>query len=232
MAAYNRLITDESGDAQYPVTNSDVVFIQETQSDGTIKQQTLTAKLKSMETSFQDGVDTIVAKLKSLGITPDATTPAGIAAAIEKMYADRLEQGHNDVIADPGAYGLITEEEYKAYGEEQYNKGVSYADNRVNTESASYGKGKTDGAAEGIKSLKASAQTGGQSIYQGNTVGAVWGEVKGTIYAFANIENGVLTVYTSGSVEGVGQRWDTDDWTDVARASATVGKSGSTTFAS
>lgn len=233
--AYIQSLQNKDGADVYPVTVADAVYVQA--SDGsTITQTNLSAKLTEMEKNFTDGCNTIVSALTELGVTPEATTPAGIAAAIKKLYSDRytsgVEQGHKDVIADPGGYGLITKTDYDNYGEEQYNKGVSYADSRVNTESASYVKGKTDGAAEGIKGLTASAQTGGQSIYQSNTVGAVWGEVKGEIYAYANIENGVLTVYTSGNVEGIGQRWEDDGWTDIAKASATVSKRGSTTFAS
>lgn len=217
MAAYNRLITDESGDAQYPVTNSDVVFIQETQSDGTIKQQTLTAKLKSMETSFQDGVDTIVAKLKSLGITPDATTPAGIAAAIEKMYSDRydsgVEKGHTDVIADPGAYGLITEEEYKAYGEEQYNKGVSYADNRVNTESASY----VTGTAYGKKTAKASISFSRSNTNQYTDSYGSWVKATGYGALSVTLADGKLSAGLSGY--GSGEIVGNDDQNHTATAS-------------
>lgn len=227
MAAYNRLITDESGDAQYPVTNSDVVFIQETQSDGTIKQQTLTAKLKSMETSFQDGVDTIVAKLKSLGITPDATTPAGIAAAIEKMYADRLEQGHNDVVADPGAYGLITEEEYKAYGEAQYNKGVSYADSRVNTNSASYTEGHSVGITDGIMSLNKSVTVSMPTRYGSRDGGSTKADVNVSGTADAIIANGKLYLSANASATGTAAHWVDGSLADVTTTNATTGSSNS-----
>lgn len=153
--AYIQSLQNKDGADVYPVTVADAVYVQK--SDGsTVTQTKLSAKLTEMEKNFTDGCNTIVSALTELGVTPEATTPTGIAAAIKKLYSDRytsgVEQGHKDVIADPGGYGLITKTDYDNYGKEQYNAGITFADSRVNTESASY----VTGTAYGKKTAKAS----------------------------------------------------------------------------
>lgn len=86
MASYIQSLKNQDGDNVYPVTVADGVYLQETQSDGTIQQQTLTQKFAAMTKSFQDGVNTIVAKITSLGVTPKETTPEGVAEAVDSLY--------------------------------------------------------------------------------------------------------------------------------------------------
>ena len=75
--------------------------------------------IESMKTSFQDGVDTLYNKCVSLGVTPTAKTPTAIADAMQTIYTNR------------------------------YNAGVTYADGRTNTSSASYTAGYNAGKAAG-----------------------------------------------------------------------------------
>lgn len=198
--AYIQSLQNRDGDSVYPVTTGDAVYLQKTDSDGVITQQTLTKKLESMETSFQDGVDTIVAALTELGVTPESTTPAGIAVAIKAMYSARydagVEQGHKDVIADPGAYGLITQDEYDAYGVEKYDAGIKYADSRVNTSSASYTQGYSDGKlGASISASMASQVTATATI----DTGGYYAQARGYIQKMdIALSDGVLTL--SGNV--------------------------------
>lgn len=196
MAQINALTTRD-GDERYPVTVADAVIVK----DGDTNK-TLTTKLTEMTTSFQDGVDTLVATLKELGVTPGSTTPAGIAAAIKTIYTDRynagVSKGHADVIADPGAYGLITQSAYNAYGTKRYNEGVAYADGRVNTSSASYKSGYSDGNTAGYNT--------GVSKINGKSTGEFrfflygWTEYGGmqsaqeTVNYVASYSNGVITL--------------------------------------
>lgn len=96
-SAYIRELLDFDNNKTYPVTVGEAVYIQETQSDGTKTQQTLADKLKAMAASFQAGVDTIVAKLKSLGVTPASSTPDGIASAIGNLYNNQYSAGQQSV---------------------------------------------------------------------------------------------------------------------------------------
>lgn len=220
MAAYNRLMVDENGDAQYPITTTDCVFLQKTGDNGTITQQKLTDKLSEMETSFQDGVDTIVAALTELGVTPESTTPAGIAAAIKKMYTDRydsgVEQGHQDVIADPGAFGLITEDEYKKYGEVRYNAGITYADSRVNEESKSYTTGVADGKIGATSTVSATISVPNTDFYGDNA----WCRAAGRGRATATLANGnlKLTVYCRAFAEAYDISGTTEEYSTTNNA--------------
>lgn len=74
----------------------------------------LKRSLDSLTQSFRDGCKMIVDRLTALGYGPAAPQgPEQIVAAINIMYSDRYNvgriQGRNDVIADPGAYGISTE---------------------------------------------------------------------------------------------------------------------------
>jgi hypothetical protein len=80
--------------------------------------ETVNSTISEMKTSFQDGCNTLVSKLTELGVTPASSSPTDIAAAIEQLYSDR------------------------------YNAGVTAADARVNTSSASYTSGRTQGATD------------------------------------------------------------------------------------
>ena len=56
-----------------------------------------------MKKSFQDGVDSLYNKLVSLGFTPDNKTPQAIINAIQKVYSDRYNSGYNQGIVDADA---------------------------------------------------------------------------------------------------------------------------------
>lgn len=71
----------------------------------------LKRSLDSLTQSFLDGCKMIVDRLTALGYGPASPQgPEQIVAAINIMYDDRYNvgriQGRNDVIADPGAYGI------------------------------------------------------------------------------------------------------------------------------
>lgn len=209
------------GDDVYPVTKADAVYLQETSSDGTTTQQKLSDKIEAMTSSFTAGCNTIVAALTELGVTPEATTPEGIAAAIQQMYTDRydagVEQGHNDVIADPGAYGLITQEAYDKHGEEEFLAGVEYADGRVNKESASftagfddadieiehYGGG--DGDGDGINYYSGWYYSGnGGNKVQINGLGTEWILGK-NLLPYVSQCNGISLIWSSVASDSDGQ---------------------------
>lgn len=153
--AYIQSINDRDGNSVYPVTVSDAVYFVNKDEKGTVTQQTLTDKISKMQSSFQDGVDTIVARLTALGVTPEASTPEGIAAAIEKMYTDR------------------------------YNDGVTYADNRVNTNSANYKGGYTAGQDSVTVTCTMSGRTATAKTSTGKTAtaSAALGTNSGTLTA-------------------------------------------------
>lgn len=220
--AYIQSLQNKDGDDVYPVTVGDAVYIQTTSGD-TVTQTKLSSKLKEMETNFTDGCSTIVSALTELGVTPEATTPAGIAAAIKKMYEDRynsgVEQGHKDVVADPAAYGLITEEKYNAYGEAQYNAGIAFADSRVNTSSASYSEGKEAGISYAISNLNGTSfgtvttSADGENDYSGVRV-----RYACSASVTPTISNGTisLTLRVWGTIYG--DDWDSG-WTQDVSAS-------------
>ncbi len=139
--AYVQKLMDKEGNEIYPITTASAVYVQTT-SGTTTSQQKLSDALSEMKTSFQDGCDTLVSKLTALGVTPASSSPADIAAAIDTLYANRysagVEQGHADVIADPGTYGLITEEAYESYGTTRYNAGYEAGKSAVTSSPNSY----------------------------------------------------------------------------------------------
>lgn len=49
--------------------------------------------ITSLKTSFQAGCDTLYNKCISCGVTPAASTPAGIASAIQSIYANSIQTG-------------------------------------------------------------------------------------------------------------------------------------------
>lgn len=129
-SAYRQKLMDKEGNDVYPITTADAVFVQ-TSSGGTYSQKTLATKLSEMESSFQAGCNTLVNKLKSLGVTPASSSPSDIAAAM-----DTLKNNY-------------------------YNAGVSAADSRVNTSSASYSRGVSD--ADGRVNGNSASYTAGRS---------------------------------------------------------------------
>ena len=227
--AYIQSLQDKEGNAVYPITTADAVYLQEKDQDGTIKQQTVSAKLKSMETSFQAGVEALVSRLTDLGFAPENSTPDGVAAAIQKMYEDRYNsgraQGQADVKADPGAYGLITTEQYNTYGDQRYNAGVADADARVNGSSASYKAGYNAGVPAGKNAAYAQVST--SCSWSGDNKGdyGTRAATSGSASATATLQNGRLTIAISGQSSGTGWRWINSDWKDQISTSGSGNKS-------
>lgn len=220
--AYIQSLQNKEGVDVYPVTVGDAVYIQ-TSDGSTVTQKKLTAalseidtKMSEMETNFTDGCNTIVSALKELGVTPSATTPEGIVTAIKEMYANRYSLGFSngaaDVVADPAKYGLITEDEYEAYGTEQYNKGVS------------------DGTTEGIKNLSVSSVTtscsGSCDADSGSRL-----EMSSNASATAYIRSGRLYVSVNMSASGTASHWDSGSWTQKVSDGYSKSNSTSTAFA-
>lgn len=234
--AYIQGLVDKEGNSIYPPTVASAVYVQ-TKSGTTTSQQKLSDKLSDidstvtdMKTSFQDGVDTLVNKLKELGITPSENSPSGIAAAIQTLsetyynigytaanetvtttsasYTAGVTQGHNDVIASPGDYGLITESDLEAYGTEKYNSG--------------YAAGKV--AVNGSVSSTASWSGSVEGEWQGVKAGT-----DGSVTATASISNGKLSVSLSGSSTGHAWLWDSgsNDWINRVDSSKSYSNSGS-----
>lgn len=228
MSSYIQSLQNRDGDDIYPVTCGDAVFIQETEGS-TIKQTKLSDKLTEMETSFTAGCNTIVAALTELGVTPEATTPEGIAAAIKQMYSDRynagVEQGHKDVIADPGSYGLITQDEYDQYGVDQYQAGITYADGRVNTSSSSY----TSGYSAGKTAVNGTVST--TASYSGTADDGSRIQIKGNATATATIKNGVLTASVSLYGWGQADHYSGGSWAHPCSLDKSTSNSGNKTVA-
>lgn len=80
--------------------------------------ETINTTIADMKQSFTDGCNTLVNKLKELGVTPTSNSPSDIAAAIETLATNK------------------------------YNQGVEAADARVNTSSASYTSGRSQGQSD------------------------------------------------------------------------------------
>lgn len=204
--AYIQGLVDKEGNSIYPPTVAQAVYVQ-TKDGTTQKQQKLSDKLAEMDStvtdmksSFTDGVDTLVSKLKELGITPSENSPSGIAQAMQDLadtyynsgyktanetvtttsasYIAGVTQGHNDVISNPGDYGLITEDDLETYGTEKYNAG--------------YAAGKT--AVNGTVSCSASLGLDKEDV------GAAEGHTSGTVTATATISNGKLSISTGGTL--------------------------------
>ena len=60
----------------------------------------LNDKITSMQSSFQDGVDTLYNKCKSCGSTPSNKTPTAISNSIQSIYTNRYNNGRTQGIRD------------------------------------------------------------------------------------------------------------------------------------
>lgn len=88
--------------------------------------------LSSSLASFQNGVDSIVAKCTSCGSTPTENTPSGINTAIQTIYTDRYNLGYSK--------GDKKHSVYVALGlAEGVAKAVLYVDGTKKTEVSNYG---------------------------------------------------------------------------------------------
>ena len=60
----------------------------------------LNDKITSLQSSFQDGVDTLYNKCKSCGSTPSNSTPTAISNSIQSIYTNRYNNGRTQGIRD------------------------------------------------------------------------------------------------------------------------------------
>ena len=97
-----------------------------------IKLQPLNDETKSIKQSFQDGCNTLVSKCTELGVTPVSNSPSDISNAIQTIannqwsagntngwsaghtagYNEGRTQGQQDVISNPGGFGIATRSGY------------------------------------------------------------------------------------------------------------------------
>lgn len=250
--AYIQKLMDKEGNDIYPITTASAVFVQ-TKDGDVVSQQTLSAKLSSMESSFQAGCDALVNKLKELGVTPASSSPTDIAAAMDTLatnkynagvsaadarvnkssksysqgvtdadaransssanwkdgynngYSAGRAQGQADVKANPGGYGLITQDAYNNYGTTCYNNGVAAGKNAVNgSVTASCNWSKDEEGGDGTRAA-----------------------TSGSASATASISNGKLSISVSGSSSGTAWRWIGDSWTSQKSCSSSSGGSNS-----
>ena len=62
-----------------------------------VQNKAVQAKIASLQSSFQDGCDTLYNKCVSCGVTPSAKTPAAIAAAIQLIQSNGVTAGKNSI---------------------------------------------------------------------------------------------------------------------------------------
>lgn len=244
--AYIQELADKDGNKVYPVTKAEAVYM----ADNTT---TLDKQIESMQQSFQDGVDTLVNKLKSLGVTPEENSPAGIAAAIDVLAQNKFNDGVAS-IKIPATVSIATN---GGAGQENYDIADGYYTEAVVDQSGAYNAGRLQGR-EDVK-----ANPNGYGFYTGEQYNA-FGEskfnegkaaVKGSVSASCNwsndnqsdvgtraatsgsasatatIENGKLTVSVSGSSSGTAWRWIGDGWQDQSSTSANGNRSNASQVA-
>lgn len=66
----------------------------------------LNSNIVSLQNSFQDGCDTIMAACTTLGVTPSSNSPEDIVTAIQQIYDAAIIVGQNNVINNPSSYGV------------------------------------------------------------------------------------------------------------------------------
>ena len=158
--AYIQDLTDKDGNKVYPITKAEAVYM----ADNTT---TLDKQIENMQQSFQDGVDTLVNKLKSLGVTPEENSPAGIAAAIEVLAQNKFNDGVASVKI-PATVSITTN---GGAGQENYDIADGYYTEAVVDQSGAYNAGRLQGR-EDVK-----ANPNGYGFYTGEQYNA-FGESK------------------------------------------------------
>lgn len=78
-------------------------------SNALITSGAVNSKVREMQTTFQDGVDTIYDAVVAEGIIPSASTPSAIASAVGTVAANKLEQGHSDTKRITTGYSVFLE---------------------------------------------------------------------------------------------------------------------------
>lgn len=142
MAAYKNELKDSTGDAVYPVTVADAVYME--------KGKTVKSEIEQIHENVP--IKFGVVNGKNGHYQGDEFIPfksqADVDAAYQSGYEAGREQGHKDVLEDPNKYGLYTKEQY----DENYDNGYT----------AGYSKGYTDGIkARSAANISVSAWNGG-----------------------------------------------------------------------
>nr|DAD90519.1 MAG TPA: hypothetical protein [Myoviridae sp. ctiBE32] len=132
--AYIQELADKDGNKVYPVTKAEAVYM----ADNTT---TLDKQIENMQQSFQDGVDTLVNKLKSLGVTPEENSPAGIATAIDVLAQNKFNDGVAS-IKIPATVSITTN---GGAGQENYDIADGYYTEAVVDQSGAYNAGRLQG---------------------------------------------------------------------------------------
>jgi len=92
----------------------------------------LNKKIENVETSFQDGCNTIVAGCTAYGKTPSSNSPTNIVTAIETIYNDRYNSGYW------AGHGVGYNSGYSAG--QDVDKTVTFGVNIVNTSNGLLGR--------------------------------------------------------------------------------------------
>lgn len=132
--AYIQDLTDKDGNKVYPITKAEAVYMAD-------NVTTLDKQIETMQQSFQDGVDTLVNKLKSLGVTPEENSPAGIAAAIEALAQNKFNDGVAS-IKIPATVSITTN---GGAGQENYDIADGYYTEAIVDQSGAYNAGRLQG---------------------------------------------------------------------------------------
>jgi hypothetical protein len=132
--AYIQDLTDKDGNKVYPITKAEAVYMSD-------NATTLDKQIETMQRSFQDGVDTLVNKLKSLGVTPEENSPAGIAAAIEVLAQNKFNDGVAS-IKIPATVSITTN---GGAGQENYDIADGYYTEAIVDQSGAYNAGRLQG---------------------------------------------------------------------------------------
>jgi hypothetical protein len=132
--AYIQELADKDGNKVYPVTKAEAVYMND-------NATTLDKQIENMQQSFQDGVDTLVNKLKSLGVTPEENSPAGIAAAIEVLAQNKF----NDGVASIKIPAIVSITTNGGAGQENYDITDGYYTEAIVDQSGAYNAGRLQG---------------------------------------------------------------------------------------
>lgn len=248
--AYIQELADKDGNKIYPVTKAEATYMSD-------NKTTVEQKVTDMQQSFQDGVDTLVNKLKSLGVTPEENSPAGIAAALDVLAQNKFNDGVAS-IKIPATVSITTN---GGAGQENYDITDGYYTEAVVDQSGAYNAGRlqgredvksnpngygfytgdqynafgnskfSEGYAAGKVAVKGSVSTncswGNDSDGGGGTRAATSGSASAT----ATIENGRLTISVSGSSSGTAWRWIDGGWTSEHSTGASGNRSNASQVA-
>ncbi len=244
--AYIQELADKDGNKVYPVTKAEAVYMPD-------NATTLDKQIENMQQSFQDGVDTLVNKLKSLGVTPEENSPAGIAAAIEVLAQNKFNDGVAS-IKIPATVSITTN---GGAGQENYDIADGYYTEAIVDQSGAYNAGRlqgredvkanpngygfytgeqynafggakyNEGVAAGKNSASARASCAVDLGLNKTDVYNAEGHVSGSCSATAVLSNGKLTVSIGGSVNLRVVAWEGGDPTYSGESNKGLGNSGS-----